>query len=205
MVLDGRPERGHRGRLHVRDGEHGVRIAKRDRPDLERAPLDFELVRVARRLRGKGQGTRVKVRYAHVDRDRCGADARVHHACGTVQGDGTVLGQPAVMQQGGDAARAVAALFDLVAVGVEDAVEHGRIGPPGAREHQRLIEADAGAAIGEAAQALGLQDGFVGWSIKDDEIVADPVHLREIDAHRAASIAQIGHPPGRAASGLQSQ
>ena len=176
----------------VRDGEHRVRVAEGDRPDLERLALDFELVRIALGGRGKGQGTRIEVRYAHVDRDRRGAHARAHHARGAVESDGTVLGQSAVMQQGGDAARAVAALLDLVAVGVEDAVEHGRVGPPGAREHQRLIEADAGAAVGEAAQALGLENGFVGGGIKDDEIVADPVHLREIDAHRAASIAQIG-------------
>jgi hypothetical protein len=90
-----------------------------------------------------------------------------------------------VVQESCDAARPIAALFDLVAIGIEDAVEDGRIGTLGSAEHQGLVKADAGATVGEAAQPLGLEDGFVGGCIEDDEIVADPVHLREIDAHRA--------------------
>ena len=57
--------------------------------------------------------------------------------------------------QAGDAAGAVAALLDLGAVGIEDAVEDVGAGRARRHQHQRLVEADAGAAVGEAAQRCG--------------------------------------------------
>ena len=53
------------------------------------------------------------------------------------------------MHERGDAARAVAALLHLAAVGVEDAVEHGVSGAARRLEHQRLVETDAGMAVGK--------------------------------------------------------
>jgi len=47
----------------------------------------------------------------------------------------------------------------------------------------RLVKADTGVPIREPAQQLGPQQGLVGGRIEYSEIVADPVHLREIDAH----------------------
>ena len=87
------------------------------------------------------------------------------------------------MEQGGDAARAVAALLDLDAVGVEDAVEDGRVRTPRRLENQRLVEADAGMSVGEAPQLLRRRQRGARRRIEHDEVVADAVHLREIDAH----------------------
>ena len=46
------------------------------------------------------------------------------------------------------AARTVAALFDLGAIGVEDTVVHIGVAIARRQQNERLIETDAGAAIG---------------------------------------------------------
>ena len=76
---------------------------------------------------------------------------------------------------------------------------------PRAVEHQRLVEADAAAPVGQRAQPLGLKDGSVGGCIEDDEVVADAMHLREIDAHRAASIAESAARRDLRRAGLESE
>src|ERR1700716_1354556 len=110
-------------------------------------------------------------------------DARPHEPRRTVECERAAAADAALVQERGNAARAVAALLNLVAVAVEDPVEHGAVGAPGPLQHQRLVEADTGAAIRETAQQLGPEKGLVGGRIEYNEIVADPVHLREIDAH----------------------
>src|ERR1700730_12540752 len=115
-----------------------------------------------------------------------GVDARPHEPGRTVESDQAVAADAALVQERGNAARAVAALLDLVAVAVEDPVEHGAVGAPGTLQHQRLVKADTGAAIRETAQQRGPEQGLVGGRIEYTAIVADPVHLRESDAHRGA-------------------
>ena len=84
----------------------------------------------------------------------------------------------ALTQEAGDAAGAVAALLDLAAVGVEDPVKGSRSGPAGRLEHEGLVEADARETVGEAAEDLrGRRTACRG--IKDDEVVAESMHLRE--------------------------
>src|SRR5256886_8117474 len=60
-------------------------------------------------------------------------------------------------------------LLDLVAVGVENPVEHRRRGAPRPLQHQRLVKADAGAPIRETAQQLGPQHRLVGGRIERSE------------------------------------
>ena len=116
-----------------------------------------------------------------------GLDARAHEPGRTVEGEHAVAAGAALVQERGNATRAVAALLDLVAVGVENPVEHRRRGAPRPLQHQRLVKADAGAPIRETAQQLGPQHRLVGGRIEHDKIVAHPVHLREIDAHCAGA------------------
>jgi len=116
-------------------------------------------------------------------------DARTDDACGAVEAERAVVRLTALVQQRRDATGAVAALLHLIAVTVEDAIEHRSTGAACRLQHQCLIEADAGAAIGQAAQPLRREQRGIGGRIKHNEIVADPVHLREVDAHRGASIA----------------
>ncbi len=87
------------------------------------------------------------------------------------------------IQERRDTARAVAALFHLAAVGIENAIEHaaGRV----ARrfQHQGLIEADAGVTVGEGAQPVRVPWRRRGGSVEYQEIVAKALHLHELDAH----------------------
>ena len=83
-----------------------------------------------------------------------------------------------------DAARAVAALLDLGAVGVEDAVvdvgagaARRRRAPAPGRNRCRCVGRRAGAA----APATGTSCG--PGSVEDDEVVAEAVHLREREPH----------------------
>jgi hypothetical protein len=50
-------------------------------------------------------------------------------------------------------------------------------------QHQRLVETDAGMAVGEAAELSGRRQGHAAWRVEDDEVIAHAVHLREVDAH----------------------
>ena len=97
------------------------------------------------------------------------------------------VNQAASVQERGDATGAVPALLDLVAVGVEDAIEDRGAGPPRRLENERLIEADAGAARGEQPETVGLEERIRG-RIEDREVVADTVHLGERDAHQPGRI-----------------
>jgi hypothetical protein len=91
----------------------------------------------------------------------------------------------ALVQQRRDTARAVAALLDLGAVGIEHSIEHAAPGRAGL-EHQRLIEADAGMPVGEGAQFVRVQVGLGGGGVEYQEIVAQPLHLQKLDAHARA-------------------
>src|SRR5580692_11930331 len=86
-----------------------------------------------------------------------------------------------------DTAHAIAALLDLAAVGIEDPVESTARGIAGSFDHQRLIEADAGAPVRERAQRDGIEAGLWrrGWRVEDEEIVAETLHLHKLDPHAA--------------------
>jgi hypothetical protein len=54
----------------------------------------------------------------------------------------------------------------------------------GSLEHQRLVEPDAQMAVGEGSHRVGIEGRGVGaGGVEDDEIVSEPLHLRELDAH----------------------
>jgi len=79
-----------------------------------------------------------------------------------------------------EAARAVAALLDLAAVGVEDAV--AEVGAPGGLHDEDLVAADTAIPICKEAQLLFLQGEFPFREVENHEIVARAVHLGEPQA-----------------------
>ena len=126
----------------------------------------------------------------------CLADARAHGAARAFHRDLTAERRVSRVQERGDTARAVAALLDFGAVGVEYPVEDARSIVARGFEHQGLIEADAGVPIRERAQGPRI-DGAAGKSgrrVEYKKIVAEALHLRELDAH-GGSIAEA--PFGR--------
>jgi hypothetical protein len=69
-------------------------------------------------------------------------------------------------------------------VDVVDAQANIHVPPVGGFQHQHLIAADPGMAVAQARYPRRVRLKWPGASVKDDEIVAGPVHLDE--AARAA-------------------
>ena len=88
------------------------------------------------------------------------------------------------MDEAREAARAVAALLGFAAVDVEDAVAEIRFRVIRGFDHEQLIEPYAGMAISEIANPLRAQLDALRHRVHDHEVVAQPVHLRELDGHQ---------------------
>ena len=101
-----------------------------------------------------------------------------HRAACTVQHELSGRATLARADESRDATRPIAASLDLVAVGVEDPVEHRRARAARRIQHQGLVEADAGMAVGEAADRARIRRAS-GRGIEYDEVVAQPMHLGE--------------------------
>jgi hypothetical protein len=88
------------------------------------------------------------------------------------------------MDEAHEAARAIAALLDLAAVGIEDAIAEIDTRRAGARRsatgRSRRRNGGRPASAPGPASARSLVDG-----VEDDEIVAQAMHFGEADAHPA--------------------
>ena len=80
-----------------------------------------------------------------------------------------------VKQHIGDAARGIAAAFDLDAAIVPDA--HAHIGNLGLLQHDDLVAADAGLAVGNGPGLRVIDGNGARPRVKHDKIIAEPVHL----------------------------
>ena len=132
---------------------------------------------------GERNVLRTKPRHAHVDghlpvrfEPRHDQSARRLHA------DLALVGQAVVAHEHDEAARAVAALLDLAAVGVEDAVAEVRV-TLRALDDEHLVAAHAEAAVGQRANRVRRQVDTLAHAVDDDEIVAQPLHLGELERH----------------------
>ena len=191
VALDQRPQTLHRCVVHVVDQLHRVRIAHRY--DDHRCRLSIEGQRPlqgrADRARGKARaveaaGARIEVGCAHVDADgaivlEAGFDA----SAGSDDAYGRTPCQAQLVHELDEAARPVAALFDLAAVGVEDAVaEIGRRVRRSLHD-QYLVRADTQAPIGQAAQRYRRQIQVLTDAVQHDEVIAGALHLGKAQFH----------------------
>ena len=104
-----------------------------------------------------------------------------------------LCGQSLVAHIAQEAARAVAAMLDFLAVGVEDAVVEVGAGRARRLDQQNLVAADAEMAIGERARVLGVERDRLTHGIEHDEIVSHTLHFGESQPHqRAKSNASTG-------------
>ncbi len=155
VVLDRGTEARDRGVGDRGHPDDRMRVADRDRADFDLARAHRERVDVGLAARLEGQGGRVEVRHAHRDRDLVAPDPGLHQAARAVEHELARVRALALLDDAGDAARAVAALLHLAAVGVEDPVIDRGARLARGLEHQRLVEADAGEPVGEAAEGAG--------------------------------------------------
>jgi hypothetical protein len=103
----------------------------------------------------------------------------------TVHGDRSCPRLSATVEKGSDAAGTIPALLNLVAIRIEDAIEHRGVRASGYFQDQCLVEADTGVPVRELSELFGRWRSLPGRQIEHNKIVAGPVHLREIDAHVA--------------------
>src|SRR6185437_12240163 len=183
MTLDRRTQPLHRSRVHRLHGDSGARGTDGDGADLDAAACHLEGVTFLFGRRIEGERARIEPHRSHVH----GHEPTCHRprpdeAGGTVHRDGARGCEPAAREERADAAGTIAALLHLHAIGVEDAVVHGGVGSPGRLQDERLVEPDAGVAVREAADERAVERG-AGGGIEHGEVVAEPVHLGELEAH----------------------
>ena len=88
------------------------------------------------------------------------------------------------MHETHEAARAVAALLHLAAVGIEDPVVEVRALEPRPLDDQDLVAADTQVAVGEALPRRRVEGDGLAGGVDHDEVVAGAVHLGECQLHR---------------------
>ncbi len=87
------------------------------------------------------------------------------------------------MHEAHETACAVAALLHLGPVGVEDAIAKVGVGTGGRLDQEDLVAADTEVPVGDEAQLLWGQRHALTDAVEDDEVVAQPVHLGELEFH----------------------
>ena len=125
---------------------------------------------------------------AHVHRHAAiGCEARGDDAAERLHADGVLVRQALVAHVAGEAARAVAALLHLAAVGVVDhvfKVDALRGGICGGSAHgEDLVRAHAKVAIGQVAVVRSRQAQAALGFVQHNEIVASALHFGEANLH----------------------
>ncbi len=170
-----------------------MRIADRYGRDRDARAIDVErLDECAGAIDERNIGRR-ESRHAHVD-DHFTVVLETRHddAAGRFDADFTPIGETVLADVDDEAARAVAALLDLAAIGVEYPV--AEIGIFASRlDDEHLVASDAEAPVGEQPDLRGRQYERRARGVDDDEVVAEPLHFREAQRVRARLRA-----PGRA-------
>jgi hypothetical protein len=96
-----------------------------------------------------------------------------------LHGDLALVREPLVQDEAREAARAVAALLDLAAVGVVDAIAEVVARIPRGLDDEDLVAAHAEMAIGDAPHRLLIELHALAHAVQDHEIVALALHLGE--------------------------
>src|SRR5690606_3459361 len=175
VVLEQRALRAHRRRLGARHDLHGMRIAHGEDRGVDLVPAHAQAL--DERL-AVARGPHVDAHLAVVlqaggDRSRQRLDE-----------DLALVGEPLGVHELDEAARAVSALLDFAAVGVEDAVAEVGLAPARALDDEQLVAADAEMPVGHARDLLRAETEGLARRIDDDEVVARALHLGE--AHRGS-------------------
>ena len=191
-VLDRRPDRGEVERLELvepGDRDRALRVADRDVLEAPRAPARLDLAGAVRRAARISR--RAQRRAAHVDAARrLGEDRRPDLARDRLDRELARVGPARAAQVEDRLAGAVAAELGLRAVGVEDLQARDVAGLAGRVEHEHAVGADAGVAVAQGADRIGLQRRVQPGSLDDHVVVAQGLPLLEAHARRTLRGAQ---------------
>ena len=199
MAFDFRAQAFDRRGRHVGDLQDAMRVAHRHGRNVVADAVHDEFVAVLLLLREEGYATRLEFRPAHADADEAGAvDPRLDRTGRAQEGERLRMAFFG-SQQACDAAHAIAALFDLGAVHVEDAVGRGKGRIVGGRDPHELVEAGPGRISAEFAQPVCGRRHAVSRPLVDDEYaITRAVHFAVSDVHGLFSVAAVVlHKPRR--------
>ncbi len=184
MRLDLWAEPGDRCGIQVRNFQYSVRVAHGYYTDFHRLSGGRQGVQGCAHSGFERDVLRFEARETHVHGNAFVIlDDQFNTACRRLYRDAPGVGQTLVTHKAGKTARAVAALFHLAPVGVENPVAELRIVPLRAFHQQQLVKAYAQPSVGKLtdlgrAQVDGLVDG-----IDDHEVIAQAVHFAEGQFH----------------------
>ena len=196
MAFDLGAELFHRGVFGAVHAQHGVRVAHGHHGHVDRVIGQWqrpqltavdELGRQAGAIEGHLGGHEEGRAHVHGDA-AIGLQAGLNDSLHRLHADHVFRGQAGVVHEAGETARAIAALLDLAAVGVHDAVgEVGAAGRVAGLDDEDLVGADAKAPVGQEA-VLGRAQGQTlcqrpAGGVEHDEVVARAVHLGETQLH----------------------
>ena len=204
MRLDQRTFTGDRRGIDIGHHLHRMRIAHRNhrhqalRTGQGQRPEQVNTLRNRRQTRGvEGHSRGLEHRCAHVDRHPPVVFEARHDDAGLrAHADRARLGEALVTHEAHETARAVAALLDFGAVGVEDAINEIDIRTIGGLDQQQLVSAHTKVPIRQPAPLLSRQIDFLTHAVEHHKIVARALHLGELELHRLI----IAQPPARAQS-----
>src|SRR6185369_104836 len=198
VALDQRTQALHRCRIDVGlaelpDGHDRVRVAHGQHRRLDLLARDLQRPQVEVALPARLERTRVKGHAHGLEDGR--SHVHAHAAVGLQRGldeagerahaDRALAGETAVVHEAHEAACAVAALLDLAAVGIHDAIAEVDVGLVAALDDEDLVRADAEAAIGQVAVLRGREGKGFARGVEHDEVVSGPLHLGKAQLHAA--------------------
>ena len=189
MALDQRPVLTDRVRIDIVDNLHRMRVAHRHHRRLQGFVGDVEEMDDHVVVCQKGNLGRLETRLAHVDGDIAIAfETRLDDAAHRLDPDLALVGQPLLMHETDKTAGAVAALFNLAAIGIEDAITEIDTGLGRFFNEQNLVTADAKIAVSEITQLFRGEVDLLAHAIENDEIVAQAMHLGKLELHERLRI-----------------
>ncbi|MCY1542489.1 hypothetical protein D9M68_782370 [compost metagenome] len=191
VLLDHRAVLQHGEVLDVVHHLHRVRVAHRHGRNPCGAAVDLQAVD---RIHAFSPGRQALGAERHLGRFQLGR-AHVHgdlavvlqrqrdHALHHLHAHRALVGHALVADETHEAARAVAAVLDLAAVGIEDAVAEVDIAARRFLDHQHLVGAHAEMPAGERAPLCGCQVDLLVDAVEHDKVVAGAMHLGELEFH----------------------
>src|SRR5437870_3644497 len=183
MRLDARALCRDGRRARIDDHLDGVRVAERQRRYHDGRAVDIQRLDGFPGSADERNIGRAKLRCAHVHGDL--AIRRQHgldDSARRLDAHCALVGQSARAHEMHEAARAVAALFDLFAVGVEDSITKVDVSARRLLDKQYLVAADAEMAVCQPANLHGLELDLLADSVEHHEIVAQALHFGEAQA-----------------------
>ena len=132
---------------------------------------------------------RLETRLAHVDSDIAVTfETRLDDAAHRLDPDLALVGQPLLMHETDKTAGAVAALFNLATIGIEDAITEIDTGLGRFFNEQDLVTADTEIPVSEITQLFRREVNLLAHAIENDEIVAQAMHLGKLELHERLRI-----------------